>query len=67
MLIMEDVEHGSLRSFLKANKESLVKDQELKHLFTIALYHIAQAMTHLHSKMVPVLKNLYSLQLLDFL
>lgn len=49
---MEDVEHGSLRTFLKANKESLAKDQELKHLFTIALYHIAQAMDHLHSKMV---------------
>lgn len=53
---MENVEHGSLRTFLKVNKESLVKDQELKHLFTIALYHIAQAMDHLHSKMVLVHK-----------
>ncbi|XP_060764113.1 fibroblast growth factor receptor homolog 1-like isoform X2 [Neoarius graeffei] len=52
MLIMEDVEHGSLRTFLKMNKESLCKDENLQHLFTIALYHIAQAMDHLHSKMI---------------
>ncbi|XP_026996969.2 ephrin type-A receptor 4a-like [Tachysurus fulvidraco] len=52
MLIMEDVEHGSLRTFLKANKERLCKDTELRHRFTIALYHIAQALNHLHSKMI---------------
>ncbi|KAF7701306.1 fibroblast growth factor receptor homolog 1-like isoform X2 [Silurus meridionalis] len=52
MLIMEHVEHGSLRSFLKANKEKLRRENELQHLFTIALYHIAQALDHLHSKMI---------------
>ncbi|XP_053097397.1 fibroblast growth factor receptor homolog 1-like isoform X2 [Pangasianodon hypophthalmus] len=52
MLIMENVEHGSLRTFIKANKKRLCKDKELQHLFTIALYHVAQAMDHLHSKMI---------------
>ncbi|XP_053501116.1 fibroblast growth factor receptor homolog 1-like isoform X3 [Ictalurus furcatus] len=52
MLIMENVEHGSLHTYLKANKDRLCKQEELQHLFTIALYHIAQAMDHLHSKMI---------------
>ncbi|KAM9456629.1 fibroblast growth factor receptor homolog 1-like isoform 1-T2 [Clarias gariepinus] len=52
MLIMEDVELGSLRTFLRVNKERLCKDEELQHLFTIALYHIAKALDHLHSKMI---------------
>lgn len=56
MLIMEDVELGSLRTFLRVNKERLCKDEELQHLFTIALYHIAKALDHLHSKMVLVLE-----------
>lgn len=63
MLIMENVEHGNLHTYLKANKDRLCKQEELQHLFTIALYHIAQAMDHLHSKMVLVLKlHLYILQ-----
>ncbi|KAK3522153.1 hypothetical protein QTP70_026970 [Hemibagrus guttatus] len=54
MLIMENAEYGSLRTFLRLNKERLCKDAELQHLFTIALYHIAQALDHLHSKMKPI-------------
>ncbi|XP_058267306.1 fibroblast growth factor receptor homolog 1-like isoform X1 [Hemibagrus wyckioides] len=52
MLIMENAEHGSLRTFVRLNKERLCKDAELQHRFTIALYHIAQALDHLHSKMI---------------
>ncbi|KAF5901938.1 fibroblast growth factor receptor 1-like, partial [Clarias magur] len=52
MLIMEDVELGSLRTYLRRNKEKLCKDEELQHVFTIALYHVAKALDYLHSKMI---------------
>ncbi|XP_028976502.1 tyrosine-protein kinase Fer-like [Esox lucius] len=52
VLIMEFVSSGTLRSFLKNNKDKLTPDPELQSLFTIASIHIALAMEPLRSKMV---------------
>ncbi|XP_048836901.1 fibroblast growth factor receptor homolog 1 isoform X2 [Brienomyrus brachyistius] len=52
VLLMEFVNYGTLRNFLQLNQETLHTNKDLQHLFTIASYHIALAMEHLHSKMV---------------
>ncbi|KAK2847527.1 hypothetical protein Q5P01_010526 [Channa striata] len=52
ILIMEYVSFGTLRTFLQTNKTHLSADPELQSLLTIASYHIALAMQHLHSKMI---------------
>ena len=52
---MEYVSYGTLRSFLQTHKERLNSDPELQSLLTITSYHIALAMEHLRSKMVPQL------------
>uniref|UniRef100_A0AAY4DG38 Protein kinase domain-containing protein n=1 Tax=Denticeps clupeoides TaxID=299321 RepID=A0AAY4DG38_9TELE len=51
-LIMEFVQYGTLRSFLQTQRDKLSSDPELQSLLTIASYHTALAMEHLHSKMV---------------
>ena len=53
VLIMEFVSYGTLRRFLQTHKDDLTSDPELQSLLTIASYHIALAMEHLRSKMVP--------------
>ncbi|XP_026082168.1 fibroblast growth factor receptor homolog 1-like [Carassius auratus] len=52
MLLMEFISCGTLRSFVQKHKDELIADPELQSQFTIASYHIALAMEHLHSKMV---------------
>nr|XP_023701156.1 fibroblast growth factor receptor homolog 1-like [Paramormyrops kingsleyae] len=52
VLLMEFVNYGTLRNFLQLNQETLSTNEDLQHLFTIASYHIALALEHLHSKMV---------------
>ncbi|XP_041655377.1 tyrosine kinase receptor Cad96Ca [Cheilinus undulatus] len=52
ILIMEYVSYGTLRTFLQTNRVHLSADQELQSLLTIASYHIALAMQHLHAKMI---------------
>lgn len=53
MLIMEFVSYGTLRSFVQTHHDKLSADPEIQSHFTIASYHIALAMGHLRSKMVP--------------
>ncbi|KAI4882661.1 hypothetical protein NFI96_014649, partial [Prochilodus magdalenae] len=52
MLVMEDVTHGSLRSYLQVNQDRLCRDKDLQQLFTLAIYHIAHAMEHIRSRMI---------------
>lgn len=49
---MEYVSCGTLRTFLQTQRAHLISDPELPSLLTIASYHIALAVQHLHSKMV---------------
>lgn len=52
LLIMEHVGGGTLKTFLQSNRVRLSADPELQSLLTIASYHVALAMQHLHSKRV---------------
>lgn len=52
ILIMEYISCGTLRTFLQTQRPHLISDPELPSLLTIASYHIALAVQHLHSKMV---------------
>ncbi|XP_075892046.1 tyrosine kinase receptor Cad96Ca [Nelusetta ayraudi] len=52
ILIMEYVSCGTLRTFLQTQRAHLISDPELQSLLTIASYHIALAVQHLHSKMI---------------
>lgn len=54
ILIMEYVSCGTLRTFLQTQRAHLISDPELQSLLTIASYHIALAVQHLHSKMVTL-------------
>lgn len=58
ILIMEYVSCGTLRTFLQTQRAHLISDPELQSLLTIASYHIALAVQHLHSKMVTLRRGL---------
>lgn len=60
ILIMEYVSCGTLRTFLQTQRAHLISDPELQSLLTIASYHIALAVQHLHSKMVTLRDGIIS-------
>lgn len=60
ILIMEYVSCGTLRTFLQTQRAHLISDPELQSLLTIASYHIALAVQHLHSKMVALRDGIIS-------